>query len=113
MGKQTYKLIPTISFIKELRALSKKYPSIVEDVELLGAELMVKPTALGTSLGSNFYKIRMAIKSKGQGKSGGARVVVNVIVVDMVVGLISIYDKSEKDTISLHELREIFKTIKY
>jgi len=112
MIKPVYILKPTPHFTKELKALSKKYPSIIEDMELLAAELIVNPL-IGTSLGGNFYKIRMAIKSKGQGKSGGARVIINIIVVDKIVGLISIYDKSEKESISISELKEIFKTFKY
>ncbi len=80
-------------------------------MELMASELMVDPTA-GTSLGNGFYKIRMAITSKGKGKSGGARIIINVKVVDKIVGLISIYDKSEKVSISINELKEIFKTIK-
>lgn len=89
----------------------KKYKSIVSDVENLKKELEIDPI-VGASLGNGFYKIRMAINSKGQGKSGGARVIINVRIINKVVGLISIYDKSEKETISMNELKAILKTIK-
>jgi len=111
MESSVYILKPTPTFIKELKALSKKYPSLIEDVELLASKLVINPI-MGKSLGSNFYKIRIAIKSKGHGKSGGARVIINVMITDKVVGLISIYDKSDKETITISEIKEIFKTIK-
>ena len=46
----------------------------------------------------------MAIASKGKGKSGGARVITCVKVIDQNVFLLSIYDKSEKGTIGDNEL---------
>jgi hypothetical protein len=33
----------------------------------------------GTALGNNTYKIRLAIKSKGKGRSGGARVITYIV----------------------------------
>jgi hypothetical protein len=55
---------------------------------------------LGTPIGKNCFKIRLAIKSKGQGKSGGARVITCVLAVKETVVLLSIYDKAEKEDIS-------------
>jgi hypothetical protein len=43
----------------------------------LEADLQVNPQ-MGTSLGNNTYKIRVAIKSKSKGKSGGARVITHL-----------------------------------
>lgn len=65
----------------------------------------------GTALGNNFYKIRLAIASKGKGKSGGARIITYIKLADTVVYLTSIYDKSEKNTITDRELKQIFKLI--
>jgi len=106
----TYQLRPTANFKKELKHLSKKYPSILEDVEALGAKLIIDPV-MGESLGNGFYKIRVAVTSKGKGKSGGARLITNVVIVNAIVYLISIYDKSEKESMPLSELRAILKTI--
>ncbi|HVW13543.1 MAG TPA: type II toxin-antitoxin system RelE/ParE family toxin [Mucilaginibacter sp.] len=61
---------------------------------------------LGQPLGNNCYKIRMAIFSKHKGKSGGARVITYVKIVDEVIYLLSIYDKSDIDTITDKELLE-------
>lgn len=65
----------------------------------------------GTALGNNFYKIRLAIASKGKGKSGGARVITYVKVVAKKVYLSYIYDKNEKDSISDKELQQVFEKI--
>ena len=65
----------------------------------------------GTALGNNFYKIRLAIASKGKGKSSGARVITYLKVTTTTVYLTSIYDKSEKNTITDKELEQIFEFI--
>ena len=65
----------------------------------------------GTSLGNHCFKIRIAIASKGKGKSGGARVIIHVVVTDKIVFLLDIYDKSEQANISERELAELLKTI--
>lgn len=66
------------------------------------------------------YKIRLAIKSKGRGKSGGARVISFVeigvlaessISEGTVVNLISIYDKSELSTLSDIEIQRIIRSL--
>lgn len=49
--------------------------------------------------------------SEGKGKSGGARVITYIKVVENTVYLSSLYDKGEKDTISNQELDQIFKEI--
>jgi hypothetical protein len=55
-------------------------------------------------MGKDCYKIRMAITSKGKGKSGGSRVITCVKVINQTAYLLSIYDKSEKENISDKEL---------
>ena len=67
-------IFSTPNFDKEAKALLKKYPSLPDDLELLFESLQHNPVQ-GTSLGNDCYKIRLAIRSKGKGKSGGARVI--------------------------------------
>ena len=57
---------------------------------------------MGTDLGNGVHKVRMAIGSKGKGKSGGARVLTLVILVrdDAEVTLLTIYDKNEIENVS-------------
>jgi mRNA-degrading endonuclease RelE of RelBE toxin-antitoxin system len=90
-------------FEKEFKRLYKKYPSLKSDLSLLISHLEVNPFE-GTSLGKNFYKIRLRISSKGIGKSGGARIISCVKKVKGVVYLASIYDKSERPSITDKDL---------
>lgn len=54
---------------------------------------------------------KIAIKSKGKGKSGGARVITNFVIADGVVYLLSIYDKSDKENLTDKELEQLLKHI--
>lgn len=62
---------------------------------------------MGISIGRDCYKIRVAISSKGKGKSGGARLITYARVVKNTVFLMDIYDKSEQANISDDELEQI------
>lgn len=66
-------IIPCDRFKREVKRLFKKFPSSREDLLQLNIALTDTPEA-GTPLGNNIYKIRLAVKSKGKGKRGGARV---------------------------------------
>ena len=107
----SYKIEVTPQFATEAKKLSKKYPSLKNDIASLAAELSNNPN-IGTPLGKNFYKIRLAISSKGKGKSGGARVITCVKIIQTTVYLAAIYDKSEKENITDKELKELAKQIK-
>ena len=64
--------VKTISvFERQAKRLIKKFPSLKKEIQTLILELQDKPTK-GTSIGKDCYKIRLAIASKGKGKSGGA-----------------------------------------
>jgi mRNA-degrading endonuclease RelE of RelBE toxin-antitoxin system len=106
----SYSVELTDNFRKEAKKLQKKYPSLRSELEELGITLSENPTT-GTHLGNNVYKIRLAIKSKGKGKRGGARVMTQVKIVNEKVYLFSIYNKGEKDDISDEEIRELIKDI--
>ncbi len=106
----SFKIVITERFLKLLKKLSKKHASIKADVQELG-ELLIENPQQGTALGNNCYKVRMAITSKGKGKSGGARVITYVLVLDETVYLLSIYDKSEQDSISESELLKLIEGI--
>jgi mRNA-degrading endonuclease RelE of RelBE toxin-antitoxin system len=69
------------SFEKDLKKLAKKYNSLKLDLRALLNELKTNPNQ-GTSLGRNCYKIRLAITSKGKGKSGGARIITHIVIRD-------------------------------
>ncbi|MBS1604438.1 MAG: hypothetical protein JST42_17365 [Bacteroidetes bacterium] len=54
----------------------------------------------------------MAISSKGKGKSGGASVITHVQITKENTFLLSIYDKSEAESISDEDLLERLKNYK-
>ena len=68
-------------FARELKQLSKKY-SIKQDFAQLLEELYDNPKA-GVDLGNGLRKVRMAIASKGRGKSHGARVITFTVLVSV------------------------------
>lgn len=63
----------------------------------------------GEPLGKDCYKIRMAIASKNKGKSGGSRIITCVKIIDEMVILLSIYDKSEKENIEDSKLKSLLE----
>jgi mRNA-degrading endonuclease RelE of RelBE toxin-antitoxin system len=64
--------VETIShFEKEAKRLKKKFKSLNIEILDLIDELEENPFQ-GVPLRNGFYKIRLGIKSKGKGKSGGA-----------------------------------------
>ncbi len=96
-------------FARELKQLSKKYHSIKQDYAQLLEELYDNPNT-GVDLGNGLRKVRMAIASKGKGKSHGARVITFTVLVSVEeteINLLTIYDKAERDSISKHEMNAL------
>ena len=96
-------------FERRAKALAKKYKSFPSDYDAFLDALEQNPFG-GDPLGHNTYKHRMAIASKGKGKSGGARVItynVKQFSNGVFVTLMSIYDKSEIDNVSDEYLRQL------
>ena len=106
-----YNVIVSADFDKELKSLVKKYPSLKKEYAELYQSLEITPNQ-GTALGKNCFKIRIAIRSKGTGKSGGARVITHVKIIKQTVYLLSIYDKSEQSTITDKVLELRIKNIR-
>ena len=82
--------------------LLKKYRSLKSDIKDLKDSLVINPFQ-GTSLGKGVRKVRMAIASKGKGKSGGARVITYNLYQEgdtIIIDLLTIYDKGEISNIS-------------
>jgi mRNA-degrading endonuclease RelE of RelBE toxin-antitoxin system len=108
------------SFKRLAKPLLKKYSSLANELLSLENELLTNPK-FGIPLGRDSYKIRLAVKSKGRGKSGGLRVITHldtemVCIVEeinenYVISLIAIYDKNETATISDKELKELIEQL--
>ena len=78
------------------------------DFERLLASLLSEPMQ-GVDLEGGARKIRMAITSKGKGKSGGARVIIRVRIIETELQLLYIYDKSDFENVKDSYLRDIMK----
>ena len=105
-----FSVIPSDRFKKEAKRLIKKFPSLKQELADLSNTLTNEPET-GAPLGNDTYKIRLAIKSKGKGKSGGGRVITYVVTDDKAVYLLTIYDKSEFDSIDDKVLRTIVASL--
>jgi len=106
-----YRIEVSATFKKNIKHLGKRYPSIVDDYAHLLEELEANPN-LGTDLGGGLRKIRMAIASKGRGKSGGARVITFSVIISVEeteINLLTIYDKSERESISRAEIEQLLE----
>ena len=104
------KFIYLPQFVKKLKELSKKYPSLKKDLEQLLVQLQQYPHT-GTPLGKDCFKIRLAIKSKGQGKSGGARIITCIKIEHGIIYFLTAYDKSEQVTVSDRDLKVLIEYI--
>lgn len=104
----SYKIELSANFKKEAKKLTKKFPSLKQELTALFTELETNPT-MGTPLGNDIYKIRLAIASKNKGKSGGARVLSFVKITATTVLLFSIYNKGDIDNLSDKEIQNLIK----
>lgn len=104
----SFNVVVTLGFKKHAKGIAKKHRSLKADITELIDSLEQDPTQ-GEPLGKDCYKVRMAITSKGKGKSGGSRVITCVKVIEENVYLLSIYDKSDKESISDKELDELLR----
>jgi len=105
---QTIKIIPLESFKSDFKKLQKRYRNIKEDIKRLSVELQANPRA-GIALSRNCYKIRVANSSIPTGKRGGFRTIYYYLNTDQYLYLISIYSKTQKDTISDNELLALLR----
>jgi hypothetical protein len=104
-----YAIVATKNFRREFKSLLKRYRSLMDDFDAFKAELLRCPE-MGVSLGGGTRKVRMAISDKGKGKRGGARVITVNVVVDVKntdIHLLYIYDKGDRDTISIEYINAL------
>ena len=99
-------------FEKDLKSLAKKYKRISKDLVKFKKEILKNPT-LGTPLGNDCYKIRIPNSSIPTGKRGGFRIITLAKIEKEKIILLTIYSKTQKETITDEELKEILEGIKY
>ena len=105
-----YEVLTIPPFDRQIKRLAKKFPSLKAEYSALIEELEENPEK-GIPMSNNCFKIRLAISSKGRGKSSGARVITHFYVENETVFLLAIYDKGEQNNISDKELRELLAEI--
>lgn len=96
-------------FAKKVKRFSKKFKTLPDEILELADQLKINPK-IGIPLGSNLFKIRLASESKGKGKSGGFRIITYFVdETKQLVYLVTIYDKSEEESISKQVLKQYLK----
>jgi hypothetical protein len=106
-------ILPTPLFEKKAKRFIKKFPSLFDELIELEKDLIKNPK-MGIDLGANLFKIKLASKSKGKGKSGGFRIITYLIKQTSNgydINLITIFDKSEEANITKEELLKIVNEI--
>ena len=98
----------TTDFKVAYKRLKRKYLSFDADFRELMHSLTRSPEQ-GVELFDGIRKIRLSIKSKGKGKSGGARVIIRIQQIDDVLVFLYVYDKSEMENVRDEYLRDIIK----
>ena len=101
----------TFEFEKSLKRLSKKYKSLKEDYIHFLNELEKNPFIVDEII-DNCRKVRIAIKSKGKGKSGGGRVIFYYEIINEEVILLYIYDKNEMENVNSDFIRYLLQPFK-
>ena len=103
----------TSVFEKHYKRYSKKFHSIASEISEL-EKLLIENPALGTDLGNGLFKIRLAVKSKNKGKSGGFRIITYLVTENdnnLDINFLIIYDKSEIEDFTKKELLEVVNQI--
>lgn len=108
-----FEISPTRDFLVEAKKLKKRYRSFDDDLEDFRTSLQENPFQ-GVELCPGIRKIRMAITSKGRGKSGSARVITAMALIDKNNGriaLLTIYDKQDADTVDLRVIKRMAREL--
>ena len=97
-------------FERKFKKHLKKYQSLSDDLKLF---IEGVSTANPVNMGGSVFKYRMSVKSKNKGKSGGFRIISFEVLVnenEKDITLLTLYDKSEQESISKTEIVEILKS---
>lgn len=103
-----FEIQATDDFRRSLKALSKRHRSLKDDFQAFTNSLHENPYQ-GDELSPGIRKIRMAISSKGRGKSGGARVITYTVILSETGGrifLMDIYDKADYSTVDVRIIQK-------
>lgn len=102
------------NFRREAKKYLKKFRSLKEELVSFQESLRINPKQ-GDRITESVFKVRLSSKSKGKGKSGGFRIITYLVEaietenndLQIIVTLLSIYDKSEISTLSDSEIKAL------
>ncbi len=97
-------------FNRAFKRLKKRYHSLPQDLKQLLASLVKNPQQ-GTELYNGMRKLRLAFASKGRGKRGSGRVIIQLAVDNTRLTFVYIYDKSDMGNVSDEFLDQTIKDI--
>ena len=106
--KPPVEVTPSPWFVRRLKKLHKRYRHIRQDTEPLIEQLRGGETPGNhvQAKGYTIYKVRLPNRDARRGKSGGYRVIYYLLTKNRVI-LLTIYAKSDRNDISLDEIRAI------
>ena len=90
---------------------SQKFRSLEDDIKKFKNDISKLPSV---DLGGGVFKYRLLVKSKNTGQSGGFRVVTLEVLItkdQKNITMLTIYDKSEQESISKKEIEAIIKSL--
>jgi len=100
--------IPTLTFEKQIRRLSRRYPQIRDDLKGFKSDF-IRGIGRGDKIPGlkwNVYKARMKSTDMRRGKRGGFRIIYYLQTLKDVI-LLTIYPKVKKEDISNEEIQRI------
>lgn len=97
----------TLPFIRRLKGLTKRYRKIQNDIQPIIEELQLGNFIGDQIVGINFtiFKVRAKNSDIPTGKSGGYRVIYQIVSPELVL-LLLIYAKSDQADVSLDEIQD-------
>ncbi|MCV6608476.1 MAG: type II toxin-antitoxin system RelE/ParE family toxin [Campylobacterales bacterium] len=104
------RIVTTETFDKNVLKIFKKDKFLYKDLQELSAILKENPKS-GTPLGNNTYKVRLKNSSSKKGKSGGYRVITYVLTENNLLGLLTIYSKTNQENIFQKEIDDLIKEL--
>lgn len=99
----------TYVFERKFKRYKRKFISLESDLKEFISNIASKSP---DNLGGGIFKYRLSVKSKNRGKSGGLRIITFEAIIlekEKDITFLTIYDKSEQDSISKHEIEKILK----
>jgi mRNA-degrading endonuclease RelE of RelBE toxin-antitoxin system len=99
-------------FERGLTRLSRKYPSVIREIDRLVTQLQTdeRPGDKIPGVGYDVYKMRLKNPAASRGKRGGFRVIYYVQVADLIY-LIAIYSKTEQTDIPAETIRRLIASL--